>query len=127
MRTQISPQCWVEYDDVGRGEPVVLLHAFPFARAMWRPQLAALRDVGRVIAPDLRGFGGTSGFEGPPSVEQMARDVSALLDALGVTRPAVVGGLSMGGYVALAFARLFSHRLRGLILADTRAEADGGE
>src|SRR5437763_17103341 len=112
MRTQIGTQSWVEYDDVGRGEALVLLHAFPFAREMWRPQLSTLRDVVRVIAPDLRGFGGASGFDGPPSVEQMARDVAALLDALEVTRPAVIGGLSMRGYVALAFARLFPHRLR---------------
>jgi pimeloyl-ACP methyl ester carboxylesterase len=127
MKIQLSPQFVMEYDDVGQGPAVVLLHAFPFARAMWRPQLTALAADHRVLAPDLRGFGGTGGFDGPPSVDRMADDVAALLDALGVAGPVVVGGLSMGGYVALAFARRFPGRLRGLILADTRAEADSPE
>jgi pimeloyl-ACP methyl ester carboxylesterase len=127
MRAEIATGAWVEYDDAGQGRPVVLLHAFPLSRAMWRPQLAELAADYRVIAPDLRGFGGTSPFTGPPSVEQMADDVAALLDALGVAEPLVLGGLSMGGYVALAFVRRHAARLRGLILADTRAEADSPE
>src|SRR5919199_1673272 len=101
MRTQISTGCWMEYDDLGRGRPVVLLHAFPFSRAMWRPQVEALQRDYRVIAPDLRGFGGTDGFDAPPSIEQMADDVQALLEAIQVNEPVVLGGLSMGGYVAL--------------------------
>jgi pimeloyl-ACP methyl ester carboxylesterase len=116
----------MEYDDAGRGRPMVLLHAFPLAREMWRPQVEALRDDCRLLAPDLRGFGGTGPFDGPPSVERMADDVAGLLDALRVSE-AVVAGLSMGGYVALAFARRHGGRLRGLVLADTRAEADGPE
>lgn len=127
MRTRLDDQTWVEYDDAGAGKPVILLHAFPLSRAMWRPQLAALQNEWRVIAPDLPGFGGTSGFTAAPSVERMADGVAALLDALGVKEPVAVGGLSMGGYVALAFARRFPGRLRGLFLADTRAEADGAE
>jgi pimeloyl-ACP methyl ester carboxylesterase len=127
MRTQLATGAWVEYDDAGRGRPLVLLHAFPLSRAMWPSQLAELAHDGRVIAPDLRGFGGTSPFAGPPALEQMADDVAALLDALGVREPVVLGGLSMGGYVALAFVRRHAARLRGLILADTRAEADSAE
>jgi pimeloyl-ACP methyl ester carboxylesterase len=117
----------VEYDDAGAGRPLVLLHAFPLSRAMWRPQLGELASDGRVIAPDLRGFGGTSPFAGPPAVEQMADDVAALLDALEVREPVVVCGLSMGGYVALAFVRRHAARVAGLVLADTRAEADSPE
>src|SRR5439155_13636424 len=116
--------CRVGYDDAGRGKPVVLLHAFPLARSMWRPQVEALRGEFRVIVPDLRGFGETGGFTGAPSVERMADDVAALLDALKVGEPVALGGLSMGGYVALAFARRHPGRLRALVLADTRAEAD---
>jgi pimeloyl-ACP methyl ester carboxylesterase len=127
MNIAISPDVTLDCDDAGAGRPVVLLHAFPFSRAMWRPQVAALRDICRVIAPDLRGFGGTSPFLAAPSVEAMADDVAALLDALKIGEPVVVGGLSMGGYVALAFARRHARRLRGLVLADTRAEADGAE
>jgi pimeloyl-ACP methyl ester carboxylesterase len=124
MRTEITPGCWVEYDDVGQGTPLVLLHAFPLAKEMWRTQAEALKTIARVIMPDLRGFGDTSGFTGASSVETMADDVAALLDRLGVGDKVVLGGVSMGGYVALAFARRHADRLRGLVLADTRAEAD---
>ena len=105
MKTYIATRTLVEYDDVGQGKPVILLHGFPLCRGMWRPQLEAWRDRNRVVAPDLRGFGGTAPFEGPPSVDQMADDVAALLEALKISVPVVLGGLSMGGYVALAFAR----------------------
>jgi len=124
VKTQIYPDCTVEFADTGQGKPVVLLHAFPLSRVMWRTQVDAVSGICRLITPDLRGFGGTSPFDGPPSVERMADDIQALLDKLKIQEPVAVGGLSMGGYVALAFARKYADRLRGLILADTRAEAD---
>jgi 3-oxoadipate enol-lactonase len=127
MRLQTAADCWIEFDDVGAGPPVVLLHGFPLTRTLWKPQLEELQDQSRIIAPDFRGFGGTSAALAAVSVEQLADDVAALLDALKITQPVVVGGLSMGGYVALAFARRHAARLRGLILADTRAEADSPE
>jgi 3-oxoadipate enol-lactonase len=114
----------VTYLDAGKGPTVLLLHAFPLSSAMWRQQIEALRKDYRIVAPDFRGFGSTPGFAGPPSVDQMADDAAALLDDLKVQGPVVVGGLSMGGYVALAFARRHASRLRALILADTKAEAD---
>jgi 3-oxoadipate enol-lactonase len=113
------------YDDAGVGEPpVVLLHAFPLSREIWKPQVEALSKGFRVLAPDLPGFGGTTGFADHPSVDRMADAVAEFLDALSVTQPVVLGGLSMGGYVVLAFARKHRDRLRGVILADTRAEPD---
>lgn len=127
MKTELASGAVVEYEDVGRGRPLVLLHAFPLARAMWRPQAEAFAPAYRVLTPDLRGFGGTSRFDGPPSVDRMADDVAELLDAVAIAEPVVLGGLSMGGYVALAFVRRHAGRLRGLILADTRAEADSRE
>jgi 3-oxoadipate enol-lactonase len=127
MNTQIAANCTVAYDDVGQGKPLVLLHAFPLARGMWRAQVDSLKSTCRCLVPDLRGFGGTSGFQGTPSIEQMADDVHALLDQLHVEEPITLGGLSMGGYVALAFARKHAARLQALILADTRAEADTPE
>lgn len=127
MEIEIQPGVTMTYDDEGQGSVVVLLHAFPLSRAMWDAQRAALSLSYRVITPDQRGFGGTSRFEGQPSIAQMARDVDALLTALHITEPVVLGGLSMGGYVSLEFARQFPQRLRGLILADTRAEADTPE
>ncbi|MBA4064061.1 MAG: alpha/beta hydrolase [Isosphaera sp.] len=111
----------VAYDDAGAGLPVVLLHAFPFDRGMWQPQLGPLSAAGfRVLAPDLPGFGGSAPGPDPFTVDGAADFVAAFLDWLKVDR-AVVGGLSMGGYVALAFARRHPGRLAGLVLADTRA------
>ncbi|KJS53728.1 alpha/beta hydrolase [Streptomyces rubellomurinus subsp. indigoferus] len=111
----------------GTGTPLVLLHAFPLNAAMWSAQLDALPgltgDEARVLAPDQRGFGGTELGADEPSLDLVADDVALMLDAAGIER-AVVGGLSMGGYVALALARRHPDRLAGLLLANTRATAD---
>jgi len=125
MRQQRIPDGTIACAEAGRGAPVVLLHAFPLNHAMWRAQIAALQGEFRVLAPDLRGFGGTSPFQETPSLARMADDIAQLLDALGVSEPVTLGGLSLGGYVALNFAHRHPQRLRALILADTRAEADG--
>lgn len=126
MKEQVSAG-GLSFDDLGRGPAVVLLHAFPLARAMWRPQVEALQSDYRVITPDLHGFGGSPPLAAAPSVETMADDVARLLDELKVSGPVVLGGLSMGGYVALAFARRHLARLRGLVLADTKADPDDAE
>ncbi len=124
MRNQVSAQGTMSFDDVGAGHPVVLLHAFPLARTMWAPQIEALQDACLLIVPDLPGFGGSRGFTEAPSLDRMADAVAELLDELKVNERVVLGGLSMGGYTALAFVRRHAGRLRGLILADTKAEAD---
>ena len=111
------------YDDAGSGAAVVLLHGYPFNRSMWREQSEALSQNYRVIAPDLRGLGETPPSDEPATMAEMAREVAALLDELEIKR-VTLGGLSMGGYVALAFYRRFSLRVRALILADTRPQAD---
>jgi 3-oxoadipate enol-lactonase len=112
------------YEDVGNGPPVVLLHGYPFNRSMWREQAEMLGEHYRVITPDLRGHGETNATQEPATMDSMAQDVAALLDELEIKR-AIVGGLSMGGYVALAFYRRFGlQRVRALILADTRSQAD---
>jgi pimeloyl-ACP methyl ester carboxylesterase len=126
MRSQTSAR-GICYDDAGSGPPVVLLHAFPLSRAMWAPQIEALQNTYRVLASDLPGFGGSKGFDEPPSLDQAADGVAGLLDELKIGERVVLGGLSMGGYVAFAFARRHAVRLRGLILADTKAEADDAE
>lgn len=127
MKRQLQPGLEVAFEDDGQGRPLVLLHGFPLSNHMWEPQRTALRTECRLVLPDLRGHGGTSNFDGTPSLDQMADDVGLLLDALGISEPVVLGGLSMGGYVALAFARRHPRRLRALVLADTRAEADSAE
>ncbi|MDX6696369.1 MAG: hypothetical protein QOF02_3972 [Blastocatellia bacterium] len=114
------------YDDVGSGPSIVLLHGYPFNRSLWREQAEFLSARHhRVITPDLRGFGETATSE-TATMKEMADDVAALLDELEIRR-ATVGGLSMGGYVALAFYRRFPLRVRALLLADTRAHADMDE
>ncbi|MBB6554947.1 alpha/beta fold hydrolase [Nonomuraea rubra] len=101
----------------------MLLHAFPLSSAMWLAQREGLARVCRVITPDLRGFGGSRLGEDEPSLDLMADDVARLLDEEGIDR-AVVGGLSMGGYVTMAFCRRHPDRVLGVILADTKAGAD---
>jgi 3-oxoadipate enol-lactonase len=116
--------------ETGAGSPVVLLvHGFVLNRSMWDPQLGTLKAAGaRVIAPDLRGFGASeAGPPGPLTMEQHADDLAALLDVLGVREPVVYVGLSMGGYAGFAFWQRFPSRVRGLVLADTRATADSPE
>ncbi len=116
----------VAYTDAGLGQPVVLLHGYPFNRSLWNEQVGALSNSYRVITPDLRGLGESDATQGPATMNRMAQDMALLLDQLEVSR-AVVGGLSMGGYVALAFYKQFPSRVRSLILADTRAQADTEE
>jgi pimeloyl-ACP methyl ester carboxylesterase len=111
----------IGYDEAGAGAPLVLLHAFPLDRTMWRPQLTGLADVARVIAPDLPGFGESA--PAPFGIESVADAVAEFLTAREIPK-AVVCGLSMGGYVALALARKHPDKLRGLVLADTRAGVD---
>lgn len=119
----------VSVRESGTGTPLVLLHAFPLSAAMWSAQLETLPgptgDRARVVAPDQRGFGGAGLGSEEPSLDTVADDVARLLDAAGIDRT-VLGGLSMGGYVAMAFAERHPDRLAGLLLANTKATADPG-
>jgi pimeloyl-ACP methyl ester carboxylesterase len=110
------------YTDRGRGPALVLLHGFPLDRRIWDAQVGKLSDHYRVIAPDLRGFG-QSRRSDPFTIESLADDTHLFLEQLAAT-PCVLAGLSMGGYVALAYATKYPADLRGLILVDTKAEAD---
>ena len=114
------------YTDTGVGRPIVLIHGYPFNRTLWNEQVAALSSSYRIIVPDLRGFGESESSPGPATMNRMAQDVAQLMDHLEISR-AVIGGLSMGGYVALAFCKQFPSRVRALVLADTRAQADTEE
>lgn len=119
-----TPDGKTAYLEAGHGRPLILLHGFPMDKAMWTPQVDALSTAARVLVPDLPGFGGSCGFDGRPSMDGMADRVAEFLDALQIREKVIVGGLSMGGYVTLAFARRHPGRLVALILADTRAGAD---
>lgn len=113
------------YDDQGDGQPIVFLHGFPHDRTLWAAQRVALAPQARCIVPDLRGFGHSS-THGPYSMDQYADDVVQLLDWLRVER-AVVCGLSMGGYIAMALWRRHPDRVRAFVFCDTKAGADTEE
>ena len=108
------------HDDAGDGPAVVLIHGHPFDRTMWTGTVDALRGEFRVIAPDLRGYGASPAVP-RVTMRDLADDVEALLDALGVERAAVVG-LSMGGLVAMELATANPARWRKLGLVATTAE-----
>ena len=117
----------IAFEEHGDGYPVILLHAFPLSRQMWKQQFESLNKAGyRVIAPDLRGFGESTNFADINSMEAMAHDVAELTNDLKIEK-AVIGGLSMGGYVAFNFFRLFPHKTAALILCDTNSAADTDE
>jgi 3-oxoadipate enol-lactonase len=128
LRARIGDRT-IRYLEAGSGWPVVLLHAFPLDAEMWRPELERVPEGWHFIAPDLRGFGpdapATPGTE-RVSLDGMAEDVGLLLDELEIDQ-AVIGGLSMGGYVTFALFRNAPDHFSGMILADTKAEADTPE
>jgi pimeloyl-ACP methyl ester carboxylesterase len=124
MRVEIGTR-GVAYDDTGDGTPVLFVHGFPHHRKLWAPQVRALAGHSRAIAVDLPGFG-ESDMPEKFAIEAWAAGLARFLDALQLER-AVIAGLSMGGYVALAFWRLHRERVVALVLADTRAGADSEE
>jgi YbgC/YbaW family acyl-CoA thioester hydrolase len=109
----------------GEGPAVLFVHGYPFDRSIWRDQIDSL-DGYRRIAPDLRGMGQSDAPDLGYGMGIYADDLAALLDALGVNE-VVLCGLSMGGYVIFEFLRRWRHRVRALILMDTRAEGDSTE
>ena len=116
----------IAYNDQGTGLPIVFLHAFPLNRTMWEPQEKALSSQSRVITIDLRGHGESDAPLWRYTLEQSADDVHALLNQLAIQQALFVG-LSMGGYILFAFYQKYGARVKGLILADTRAQADTEE
>ncbi|HSK87533.1 MAG TPA: alpha/beta hydrolase [Anaerolineales bacterium] len=114
------------YDRHGKGTPLVLLHGYPLDHHLWDEVVPLLENTFDLILPDLRGFGGSSMVDSFSAMEDYASDVAELLDQLGIQQTAIAGH-SMGGYVALAFARLFPKRLRGLGLVASQVLADPTE
>jgi pimeloyl-ACP methyl ester carboxylesterase len=110
--------------DLGEGTPILWVHGFPLAASIYEHQLA-IRRV-RHVMPDLPGFGQSRPQGDEVSIDDYARMCIDLLDHRGIDR-AVFAGLSMGGYICFAMARLAPQRMRGLILIDTRETADTEE
>jgi 3-oxoadipate enol-lactonase len=111
------------YSDTGTGLPVVLMHGFANDRTLWRLQ-APLASRYRIIAPDLRGFGSAPPTDGQPvSMDAYGDDIVKLLDQLGIER-AVIGGISLGGYVTMSIALRHPGRVLATVMANTRAIGD---
>lgn len=117
----------MDYEDHGKGIPLVFVHGFPLSRRMWQPQLSGLSDIARIITMDLRGHGDSEAKPGPYSMELMADDLISLLDVLNINERVILCGLSMGGYVVFSSFRKYRERIAGLILTSTRAGADSQE
>ena len=114
------------YSRRGNGPPLVLLHGFPLDHHLWDDVAPLLEDTFDLIIPDLRGFGGSETVDTPYAMDDFASDIAGILDQLGIQKSAIAGH-SMGGYVALAFARLYPERVRGLALVSSQAPADPPE
>lgn len=114
------------FNDQGTGLPIIFLHAFPLNRTMWVEQEKALSSQFRVVTLDLRGHGESDAPLWRYTLDQAADDVIGLLDHLSI-RQAVFVGLSMGGYILFALYGKYADRVKGLVLADTRAQADTAE
>lgn len=124
-RTSNGPMAYRDYGE-GPKDPLILLHAFPLNSRMWQPQAEAVSEDRRVVTPDYQGFGRSPHTPAQPDVHYYAESVRGLLDRLGLER-VVLGGISMGGYVAFECLRLFPERISGLVLANTRSDPDSEE
>jgi 3-oxoadipate enol-lactonase len=114
------------YEEQGAGFPVFLLHGFPLDHTTWDKVTESLKSKARVILPDLRGLGKSPVVDGVYQMREMAEDIVALMDKLKIEK-AILVGHSMGGYVSLAFAHAYPHRLAGLGLVCTQAANDSPE
>ncbi len=114
------------YERRGQGRPLVLLHGFPLDHHLWDDVAPLLEDSFDIIVPDLRGFGNSTMIESALSMDDYASDIASLLDHLNIQKAAIVGH-SMGGYVALAFARRYPERVSGLGLVSSQLLADPPE
>lgn len=112
----------------GSGRPLLLIHGFPFDHTMWQNQIEPLAEHCQVIAPDLRGYGGSSlaqkDAEQGVLMSTYAEDLIAVLDQVGVNEPVILCGFSMGGYILWQLAKRFPERVKALVPCDTRAAAD---
>ena len=116
----------IVYQVLGTGAPVVLLHPFPAHHELWLPAAQALTSRYQLILPDLRGHGNSSVGEGPATTEKHAGDIARILDHAGVGR-VPLAGVSIGGYVLFEFWRRYRGRVAGLVLCNTKAQADASE
>jgi 3-oxoadipate enol-lactonase len=111
----------------GQGPPLILLHGFPLDHRQWLPQLKSLSANYHVIAPDLRGFGRSALTDQPYTISDLASDVEQVRHHFANGERIALCGLSMGGYVAFEYWRSYAPQLAGLILANTKPDADSDQ
>lgn len=111
------------YERHGKGNPLVLLHGYPLDHHLWDEMVPLLKDKFDLIVPDLRGFGESTTVDTPYTMDDLASDIVGLLNQIDIHKAAVAGH-SMGGYVALAFARLYPERVGGFGLVSSQVLAD---
>ncbi|MCA2000539.1 MAG: alpha/beta hydrolase [Chloroflexi bacterium] len=126
MNTIFVNNISLAYERLGKGVPLLLVHGFPLDHTIWTETAALLADKFDLILPDLRGFGRSTTVDAAYTMFDMADDLAALLDHLGLEKAALAGH-SMGGYVALAFAKKYPQRVSGLALVASQAAADTPE
>ncbi|MFN8381342.1 MAG: alpha/beta hydrolase [Anaerolineales bacterium] len=126
MENQPDNNIDLSYERNGTGTPLVLIHGYPLDLSIWDNVVPLLENDFDVIVPDLRGFGESSTVDTSYSMLDFANDIAGLLDFLGVEKAAFAGH-SMGGYVALAFAKEYPERVSGLALVSSQAAADAPE
>ena len=114
------------YERRGKGVPLVLIHGYPLDHSIWNETISQLENDFDLILPDVRGFGESSTVDAPYILFDIANDLAALLDSLGVERTTLAGH-SMGGYIALAFAKAFPERVTGLALVSSQTASDTPE
>lgn len=113
----------IDVETAGDGSAILLLHGFPLSREIWNAQAEHLQKTARVIRLDLRGMGRSSSSDGPYLMEALAGDAAAVLDAMQVASVTLIGH-SLGGYVAMAFARMYAERVTRMVLVCSRLAAD---
>jgi pimeloyl-ACP methyl ester carboxylesterase len=116
----------IAYTDQGKGIPILFVHGYPLSKAMWDPQVKTLSTSFRVITVDLRGHGESESPLWLYTMDMFADDIRVLLDHLSIDQ-VVLAGFSMGGYITFAFYRKYRNRVKALVLADTRPQADSPE
>lgn len=116
----------ISYERLGKGTPLVLVHGYPLDHSIWKPVVPLLEKKFDLILADLRGFGESGIGKKDYGMDELGEDVAGLLDHLHIHQ-AIVAGHSMGGYVALAFARAHPGRILGLGLISTQAQSDSSE
>ena len=123
MKKVLINDVTIAYERHGKGTPLVLVHGFPLDSSTWNEITPLLEDKFDIILPDLRGFGQSTTVEATYTISDIADDIAGLLDHLGIEKTAMAGH-SMGGYVALAFAKKYPDRVIGLGLISSQAAGD---